>query len=245
MRNPLLDKIYCLKFAFTKLPAGVTKFFIFGRGRSGSTLLVDILNGIPELFCDGEIFANGIKNEHCTIHRRISLHPSKFYGFKVLGYQLYKSGETRQMAFLDYLQNNGFQMIYLRRENLVKHAISNIRARNFTFHSKMGTNENKMMVNPNELLKWVTGSEKQYQIEKQIIARFPHVELIYERNLEQINDQQATLNVLSNFLGTRKALVQTKYKKISPNRLLDSIENYDEIEMVLKNTPYNIYLNDD
>ena len=51
------EAILSFHFLLTSSRKPPTKFVIFGRGRSGSTLLVSLLNSNPDIHCDGEILS--------------------------------------------------------------------------------------------------------------------------------------------------------------------------------------------
>ena len=115
------------------LPAN--KFVIFGRGRSGSTLLVNLLNNHNKIHCDGEIMHDHLLFPRLYIDLSASRYQSRVYGFKLLSYQL---KDVQQIydpeKFLLSLYESGYKFIYLTRRNLLAHALSNINARQKKFH---------------------------------------------------------------------------------------------------------------
>src|SRR4030095_16137361 len=67
------------------------KFVIYTRGRTGSTVLTDLINSHPDIFCDAEIFNFIYCNTKVLFPRayikscskRASIYKKKVYGFKV------------------------------------------------------------------------------------------------------------------------------------------------------------------
>ena len=64
------------------------KFIIFGWGRSGSILLVSLLDSHNKIHCDGEILHNPVLSPHLQIKLCASRCHKPIYGFKLLTYQI-------------------------------------------------------------------------------------------------------------------------------------------------------------
>ena len=221
-----------------------SKFVIFGRGRSGSTVLVSLLNTLNGVYCDGEVYNVNALLPKARLRRACYFSDYQIYGFKLLSYQLFRYSYKYQMHFLSYLLNNGFKIIYLKRENLLMHAVSNVRAREFRFHSK-DSNENlekKITVDLSVLMYWLELSEMRERKEESLVSSIPHLRLKYEENIENPAKHKETSDTVCDFLNISRGEVATQYKKISPLRLEDSIENYQEIKDKLINTRFEKYL---
>lgn len=96
------------------------KFVIFGRGRSGSTLLVELLDSHPQIHCDNEILHDRVLFPRLYIDSCASRYQSQVYGFKFLSYQIKDVQRISQpKKFLLQLYQSGYKIIYLRRENLL------------------------------------------------------------------------------------------------------------------------------
>ena len=107
-----------------------TRFVIFSRARSGSTLLVDLMNASDRVFCDGELFHDRRTFPSLFLHSRSALSEKPAYGFKLLSYQLsHKLPKSYESSFLSSLVNrHGYRLIYLYRENTLAQEISNVLA---------------------------------------------------------------------------------------------------------------------
>lgn len=220
------------------------KFVIFGRGRSGSTVLVSLLNTLPEIYCDGEVFNVRAILPKARLKRACYYTGSSIYGFKLLSYQLFRYSGSYQKNFLNYLVKTGFRIIYLKRENILMHAISNIRAREYGFHNndKIKGIARKIKIEKSELFYWLELSEKREIKEDALLSGVDYLRLIYERNLENPDKHKATIDEICNFLNIERGAVATQYKKVSPERLVDSIENYQYLKEILNNTRFEKYL---
>ncbi|MEM9823740.1 MAG: hypothetical protein AAF985_21830, partial [Bacteroidota bacterium] len=111
------------------------KFVIFGQGRTGSTLLVDLLNSHPTIACEQEIFSRRyhllsgkLRWPYRFLQGMEARHAHQTFGFKVKIYQLTLHQHLDPMDFLDRLEQRGYQIIYLRRDNFLEHAISGLSA---------------------------------------------------------------------------------------------------------------------
>ena len=222
------------------------QFIIFGRGRSGSTALVSLLNCIPEVCCDGEILAQPVLWPQLYVKARAATAYKPVYGCKVLSYQLRDIHQIRQGSdFLYELSQAGFHILYLRRENLLDHAISNMRARSFGFHNSgllQGSQKNKIYVNPITVVDWIEKSQRLWNYEQSLLRDIPHLALTYEKNLANKRQHQPTIDKICRYLDIQSRSAISQYQKVSPQTLQASVENYSELVNYLKATPYYDYL---
>jgi LPS sulfotransferase NodH len=224
------------------------RFVVFGRGRSGSTTLVSLLSALPDLHCDGEILSSPVPFPRTYVRARCARSRSVAYGCKILSYQVkHVQPLRRRTEFLRRLSEDGFGVIHLKRENLVEHAVSNIRAREFGFHrsAAAGGENGKMLIDPQQVLYWIAGSEALDRFEAASLAEVPHLALTYERNLAFEELHGPTVLQVADFLGLppgRRSLPESAYRKASPRALCDSVANYPELVAALADTPYARYL---
>lgn len=77
-----------------------TKFVIFGRGRSGTSLLVSLLNGCPETICDSEILKSRQLCPQWYVRARTAQCQQLIYGFKLLSCHLRRCRLTSQCGMI-------------------------------------------------------------------------------------------------------------------------------------------------
>lgn len=235
-----------LKQIIFRPPLPPNRFIIFGRGRSGSTLLVDLLNSNDRIHCDGEILHHKVLSPHSHIIQHASRHIDKVYGFKLLSYQVHNVQSVhRPERFVENLYEKGFKIIYLRRRNLLRHAVSNINARSRKFHHQKDEDnfESKAIyIPPNDLSDWIAGSEKLESLEKKMLLKVPYLDLFYEDDLVDPTRHQATVDKVCHFLNVPTSEAKTKYVKLLPGNLSDIVENYSEIMSFLKNSRFSRYI---
>jgi len=166
------------------------------------------------------------------------------YGCKILSYQILNVQPLRRrMDFVRRLSEDGFKVIYLKRENLVEHAVSQIRAREFGFHrpAVAGGENSKMLIDPQKVLDWIAKSEVSDRFEAMSLTDVPHLALTYERNLASDELHEPTVLQIADFLGLHTgdlSPLKSAYRKVSPRALSDSVANYSELVAALANTPY-------
>lgn len=112
-----------------------SKFVMYTRGRTGSTLLTELLNCHHEIFCDVEIFNflysgsivkfPGMYINSCS--KRASAKGKKVYGFKVKISQLrYEHKYDNYDEILLNLYKKDWKFIHLKRVNFLRHQLSNL-----------------------------------------------------------------------------------------------------------------------
>lgn len=230
-----------------RLPLAETRFVVFGQGRSGSTLLVSLLDSHREIRCDGEILSKRVWFPYSHVKACCASARAPVYGCKILSYQLRMVQPGRDLGrFVKRLADDGFRIIYLRRENALSHAVSNIRARKFGFHSrdlpKSSARPSAISIGLDELIQWAERAELNWDHESSLLEGVPHLALTYERDLEDAGQQQRTASRAFEFLGLQPQAATSPLKRVSPSRLSDSISNYSEIAESLLGTRWEKYL---
>jgi len=239
------------------------KFILLAGYRSGSTLLADLLNCHPAIFCDGEIFLKFCKqppysrfsrlfakllSPHFYIKGCVDFSQSNtWYGFDL------KISQLKTVHFeplhgalheqLSDLHRNNWRIIYLRRDNLYRQAVSNLLA-----HSRKGWHVTKPTTFPpayidtGHLIKELIRFEKQAILEHNALQHLPHLSLLYERDLRQAGNHQAAADKAFSYLGLESFPVQTSLHRTTADSLADDIQNYEEIVRFIAQTKYAHYL---
>ena len=144
------------------------------------------------------------------------------------------------------LHSDGWKFIYLKRDNFLRHKLSNIlSSRTKIFHLKNGdiNRTDRIQVDCNELLEGIEYSEEVEQTEEMNLKSIPHLKLIYENDILDNSRHQLTADKVFSFLGLRSAKVKTDLKRIVPDNLKETIINYEEVFDFLKDTKYSKFLN--
>lgn len=231
------------------------KFIILAHYRTGSTLLANLLNCHPEIFVDGEIFSSfstsyfkKILFPETYINIQSQKTPCQFYGFDLKIDQLILSLSRFHRTPLKFIENlciNGWKIIYLKRNNLLRKAISDLSANaRRQWHD---TPENPVLKAPisidcQKLINFLESCEKMNRKEEQVIQGLSCLRLIYETHLLNSETHQQTIDNIFSYLGTYSVPVKTKMKKISTHNLADDIINYEEVVDFIQATKYHHFL---
>ncbi|MBK8551389.1 MAG: hypothetical protein IPL53_10160 [Ignavibacteria bacterium] len=173
------------KYKYTNLfkfniPYPENKFVMYTRGRTGSTVLTDLINCHPDIYCDVEIFNflysnNKVKYPLLYINscsKRAALYRKKVYGFKVkIGQLMNEHKYADYDKLLTKLHQEGWKYIYLKRVNFLRHQLSNIVAANTNvYHLKNGEQKHKekILVKCEQLLRGIEYGEKSRKKRKKI-----------------------------------------------------------------------------
>lgn len=222
------------------------QFVIFGRGRSGSRLLVDLLNSNKDIYCDTEILNRPVFSPFSHIRNCSRMHASRVYGFKLLSYQLRSVQKTENPG--DFVKklvyDYGYQLIYISRKNLLRQTLSKHYA-NFrnSWHEKQKLISRPLMsVDIPTLLKHLEEGNQLYGYEQSIVESIDHLPLTYEDNLSSEEKQKDTIAQIVNFLDIEEFEANSQLQKITVNHFADFIKNYEEMAAALRSTPYAGYL---
>lgn len=223
------------------------KFVVFGRGRSGSTLLVDLINGHPEVHCVGEILNRKVFSPASMVRNCSRMHAEPVFGFKLLSYQLRSVLRVDQPKELlrRLVEEDGYKMIFLTRENLLRQALStHYAAHRGGWHDRSEkVQRTKMTVDIPLLIRHLKEGETLSRFEQEMVADFDHLPLTYERNLSDEEAQGQTINTLCDLLGIESFQASSKLKKIAPKSFDEFIENAEEMVRAIEKTPFAIHLN--
>ncbi|MDJ0634985.1 MAG: hypothetical protein QNJ34_17480 [Xenococcaceae cyanobacterium MO_188.B29] len=221
------------------------RFVIFGKGRSGSTLLVGLMNSLDQVHCDNEILHNLVPFPRLYIDACASRSQSLVYGFKLLSYQI-KSVQPikKPQEFLYNLNQSGYKIIYLKRHNLLRHALSNIYARQKQFQYRVGQikKDTTIQVSIEDVLQWIANSERLSEYESNLLQDIPHLSLSYEDNLLNNSSHQATIDKICALLNIPSMPAKTNLVKSTPSQLSDLVANYEELEQAIKASKYSHFL---
>ena len=217
-------------------------------------MLVNLLNSHPDIYCDGEIFneaSNGIikfPKLYLDSRQRITrIARKKVYGFKVKYTQLVLHQKFKK-DFIKDLYDNGWKIIYLKRNNYLKATISTILAEKRGFYQQKGTkviNLEKVNINVEDLYEKTKGREKAAELEKNWLIGINYHFVDYEKDLLSSNSHQKTLDEIFQFLNIPSVPIHTTYRKLSTGELSRDIKNFDEVMEYFKSTEYAHFLYSD
>ncbi|MEQ9187021.1 MAG: hypothetical protein RLP15_04750 [Cryomorphaceae bacterium] len=252
-------RFYFYKFRFSVLGLlffwfkPKVKFIIFSQGRSGSTLLSDLLDSSPIVKSDGELFGAGmpirVRFPKCYMYLRMKSFRSDVYGCKIKVYDLehqHGMNEDQTRKFLRARFAEGWKIIHLRRSNKLRQALSSLVAETTAeYHAtsdKPVSEREKIHVNVEELPHRLYWLNRYDQLENEILKGFEPYKVSYEKHLLPAENHQALLDELMAFLNLPTCKAKTSYRRTSADNLKSYIANYDEMVDVLTANNYQEYL---
>ena len=228
-----------------------TKFIIFGQGRSGSNLLVDLLNSHPDIHCDREPLNNqNVAQKNILLrsfiyrfpYRYIQFHLNKYahkiYGFKLMIYQLVIFKKIKPKLF-----NRHWKIIYLKREDVLQQSLSAIIAKKTGLYMRTTADKHEdqrvFYVELQKLVNELFYRTRDLEREQVVLQGVDFLELVYEHDLEDSKKWQATANRVFAYLGLKPVEVSASILKTNSLAHEKRISNYQEIIDHLKNTDFS------
>jgi len=222
-----------------------TKFVIFGQGRSGSTLLKQLLDSHPEIKCEGELL--NIKDGYLPNELMLKLVyriPFPFfnyrkwiakypvYGFTLLFYQYWP-----QNYMLNKLVRNGWKIIYLTRNDSFSQSLSHLVAKQTSVWHRRNDDqekETKVRINPEEFLNWIKQLQKNKSTENEIIKSLNHFEVVYENDMIREDMWSKTTARIFEYLGVYPAPAMANLKKTYSRPYSEIVENYEDLLLLTR-----------
>ena len=235
---------------FSPLALPSNRFVIFAQGRSGSTLLIDLLNSHPDIFTYGEIFSKNVirkvKNPVRFASGLMVLNKKPTCGFKVKIYQLTRDQNKDAGEVLKRFSEQGWKIIFLHRDNYFLHAVSDLRSEKLKVWHELRSGEkstnNKVNISYEEMIEALEFREKNRIDEINALDGIEHFSVSYEDNLENAEKQKAFSIDMLNYLGLSDITLDTKLQKVVKGSLSEVIENYSELESQIHDTRFAKFL---
>lgn len=205
---------------------------IFGMGRVGSTLLVNLLNQTNGILCDGEILDRRVYDIKSFIALRAIQCSRPFYAFRVKHFHINRFNKLTDADFIKSLTGLSIHWIYIERLDLKRVALSAEVAKQTKMYNTTDISNFKSISIPIQLLvKELQFREMEKKREKNLLKQieklFYHIQ--YERDLSNSFQQQKTIDLICDKLEINSAVVGSNLKKLS-NHYSKIIENYGEIK---------------
>lgn len=233
-------------------------FVLFAQGRTGSTLLGTLLDSHPKVTFEHEILnidadpTPFVSPYLYSLGRRVRSEAS-VYGYHVKIYQLSRDHGVDPARYVHRAYADGWKLLYLKRTNLLRHALSNIRAETTrTYHvqadGEAGTDEppgrGGLHVDPSEIIERMEEREAFLEWESEIVSEIPHLALVYERDLIDPERHRSTAEAAFEYLDleTEDVPVSTSLERINQGRVRDLVRNYEEVVAALSGTRFERFL---
>lgn len=225
-----------------RLMAAEPRFVIVTTGRTGSELLVSLLDSHPRIVCDSEILSIPRAYPRRLVLRRSARARARgcAYGFKLVAEHARLQGPHDRSAFLRGFAERGFRIILVERRDLLQQVVSSVRGIETGHHHRQQDKGefSPMRVDPVAVLCSLAWFEDAVNFVRSALAGLPRLELSYENDLLEPEQQQRTADRVCNYLGLTPAPVKTDLVKLAPRAVADQLENFGEVVSLLSQTRF-------
>lgn len=232
-------------------------------GRTGSTVLGDLLDQHPQIMWDSEIYYDfliGYQNHTDDLDawrqqameelpRRVKRSGSRFYGFEAQFFHI-RLLDLSLSDYIAYLRRNRVtHYILLERRNYLRSLVSyitSVKGKDKFLHNPNGkTDLVKVKINIERiamngencsLIDFLDRYTNYYRESRELLANEKMLYLSYEDDIA--TDPSVGARQVFEFLGLTPHNLSVRYGKTNPFKLSDMIENFDEVEQTLRDTPY-------
>jgi LPS sulfotransferase NodH/glycosyltransferase involved in cell wall biosynthesis len=244
----------------SKTGTGLIRFVIVGTGRTGSTMLISLINNHSEALTFGELFrspdsigwdvpshAPASDAAMLAVYRH---HPVRFLqsmvfrdwkpGQRAMGFKIfyYHAREFPFAAVWEYLRNEtDIRVLHVKRRNVLAQYLSLQRAHMTDRWS--GPSQDAISaplhLSPEECQRhfaWVRRSEAEHDA---FFARHPVLPVIYE---DLLTGQTGQMARVQDFLGLNRERLAATTVRQSSRPLSEAIANYEELEVSFAGTEW-------
>jgi LPS sulfotransferase NodH len=213
------------------------KFVIFGIGRCGSSVLVDLLNSQPLVWCDFYI-SEPVPDPYAKMQSRaaqVAESGVSAFGVRLLVPHLVSQDSEADVSnLLARIREDGWTIIHTRRSSLLRTAISYVHAGRHGFHLRHEDGPwqfEPMVIDLTEFSEWLTLVIDWAQIERRALVGTRYYEIVYEDDLAAEGAQWKTITrLMDHLLGVQASPARTAFRRQLPTGdLPDLVVNYAEI----------------
>ncbi|NEQ68736.1 MAG: hypothetical protein F6K21_25190 [Symploca sp. SIO2D2] len=228
------------------------RVLIFAQGRTGSTVLENLLCSTGHFSENGELLNTTFKREVLSPVRYIRGKAKRAKsGHFVFHVKIYHLTEDRKRAqdprvFVEALYKDGWDIVYLQRSNKVEHALSNIVAlHRGTYHKTSSKSEDmRLTVDLPEFKRRVRDRFAIEVQEREVLKGFEFLEVVYEDDLMDSEKHQSTVDRMLDCLSLERREVSTQYRKVNSKSKRDIISNYNDFLECVKSEGWSEMLRD-
>lgn len=225
------------------------RFVIYCPPRTGSALLMGLLDSHPDVRCEGELLASRVAKPLNHFDGRSALariNGRQAWGCKIISQHLrwYPDAYGGGTQLLDGLVERGYSLLVLRRRDWLLQALSAahaVRTRyHFTANDRPGFKP--MRVDPVEVLSLLLAMEQEDQAVAAAVRSLPHTPIWYEDDLLTVEAQQSTADRLVADLGLDPAPVTSSFVRVAPLTFTDRVANSEEVAELVGSTRFARFL---
>ena len=254
--------------ALLRAPRKSGNILILHNGRSGSTLLGDMLDQHEDIFWDGETFeklvhrkakADGIHvgdlyghyslDDGVTeVERRMRQRAGgRIFGTEIQDYHIEMMGTTVP-EYIERLKSLGFDTFVFLDRNYMRKVVSGLVAverKSFHVANKEAVTRDKIKIDPqrgyigHRFTSILETLDQYKRFKADMESALADDPVLYLTYEEHLRDDPRVASTLiCEFMGLQPHTPQIKYGKTTAFPLQDIVENYDELTELILNSPY-------
>ncbi len=253
-----------LRYAFPSVFLGETqkgKILVFHIGRSGSTVLGDLLNQDRGIFWDGEVareyFGDASSSSGCIddfkeifSKRQVLSGKRRWYGCEIKFFHLEKLNWEIKQFLADCVESGFTHFVVLERKNYFRKIISSLLASSSgVWHQAKSESPRKKSIfvdvdrvnideNSDPLLRTLEKYDSQFSNLKAAFDELsvPNIWISYEDDL--LPNPIVAYKKICQFLSKKTDQVSVRYGRTNPFPINEMVENMEEVTFILKGTPF-------
>ena len=213
-----------------------TNFVIVSMGRTGSTLLVGLVNSHPDVECQGEIISpHGKFSAFASMSRTDFLAHHAYETDKpIKGFKMPFDWVIKQAGVFEDLRRLGYRVIRLRRADRVAHLVSSkLAGLNMNYESTGAYAKQSITVSPWEFVQftgYVSAAEKCLD---EMIDGFDILDVSYEHLLKPDTHKQIVA-----FLGAKPFGLTARTMRSRTRPIHEVVTNYAELSRFFQASPF-------
>ncbi len=219
-------------------PADVSQFLVFGRPRSGTTVITTLLNKVDDIRCQGELLNAPAFWPRQFITNLAIKNRKPVAGSKLLSYQLlHIQAVKRPYAFMRDFHDHGFKLIHIRRDTFAQSISLQSAQTQKLFHirdAKAAPDAPiEVALDPARFLQTVRWNAAMLDFEERLMSAFPHEVIQYETDLATPEQQQATVDRVCDLMGIPSQKVESGMRRVGGKSGAIRITNRDDLKDLL------------
>ncbi|MEL6326340.1 MAG: hypothetical protein AAFQ61_05485 [Cyanobacteria bacterium J06626_23] len=213
------------------------RFVVFGAERCGKSILIDLLQQYGRVKCDRNLLSTRYFFPLWHVHHHALHAKADLYGFQLSSQDLLSGQRLNEPGqFLQLLVDQGYHIIHLHRQDMMRHAVSLIKAQQSVDAPTL--KRQPIEVVPDTLLTQLAQLEQQRLEEKAILSVVPHLRITYETDLLDPNQHERVAHQLSSLFDTDWQPQPRSGLRLVHQQIADLIANYDEVRQALEQSDY-------
>ena len=225
------------------------KFIVLTQGRSGSNMLISMLNSHPGIHAKGELFHRLYgRSPEQILTKLYATHPAHIQavGFKIFYYHPLDEPVTRVWDLLAEIDD--LHVIHLKRRNLLRLELSKKIAQQTDNWVNRNERESRVAIQQKQVTFTVQELEAEFsrihEMQTRFAACFQQKKLITTYYEELVTNPQREMVKISDLLGLESFATKASVKRQNPESLSSLILNYHELKCAFEDTPWESFFED-